>query len=154
METKLAEASLYNVALRDPTATDHKMTFAELQNLAPHFDWDGYFKAANLSTADLNVDQPKFLEEVDRQLREVPLADWKTYLKWQALHSFAGSLSAPIVEENYNFYGAYLEGTERTQAALEALRGSDRRSARRGRWDRNMWPATSRQSTRRARRRW
>ena len=42
----------------------------------------------------------------------MPLADWKTYLKWQALHSFAGSLSAPIVEENYNFYGAYLEGTE------------------------------------------
>ncbi|HVQ54160.1 MAG TPA: M13 family metallopeptidase N-terminal domain-containing protein, partial [Thermoanaerobaculia bacterium] len=33
METQLAEASLDNVALRDPKATDHKMTMAELQKL-------------------------------------------------------------------------------------------------------------------------
>ena len=36
METKLAEASLDNVALRDPAATDHNTTFAQLQALAPH----------------------------------------------------------------------------------------------------------------------
>jgi putative endopeptidase len=127
METKLAEASLDNVALRDPAAIDHKMKFADLQKLAPHFDWVAYFKAANLSTADLNVDQPKFLKEVDRQLKEEPLADWKTYLKWHVLHNFAGSLSVPIVQENYNFYGAYLEGTKevkpRWKQCVEATDG-------------------------------
>src|SRR5579864_7052887 len=44
METKLAEASLDNVALRDPSATDHNTTFAQLQALAPHFDWTAYFQ--------------------------------------------------------------------------------------------------------------
>ena len=39
METRLAEAMLDNVALRDPAATDHKMKFQDLQKLAPHFDW-------------------------------------------------------------------------------------------------------------------
>ena len=39
METKLAEASLDNVALRDPAATDHNTTFAQLQAMAPHLDW-------------------------------------------------------------------------------------------------------------------
>jgi len=127
METSLAGASLDNVVLRDPAATDHKMKFAELQKLAPHLDWEGYFKAANLPAVDLNVDQPKFLEEVDRQVREVPLADWKTYLKWHVLNSFAGSLSADFVQEDYNFYGAYLEGTQeikpRWKRCVEATDG-------------------------------
>ena len=45
MEKQLAVASLDNVALRDPNATDHKITFIELTNLAPDFDWPGYFAA-------------------------------------------------------------------------------------------------------------
>jgi endothelin-converting enzyme/putative endopeptidase len=46
METRFAEASLDNVALRDPAATDHKMSFGELQRLAPSFNWAAYYKAA------------------------------------------------------------------------------------------------------------
>jgi putative endopeptidase len=112
METKLAGASLDNVALRDPSATDHNTTFAQLQALAPHIDWDGYFKHKQLPTdVDMNVDQPKFMQEVDRQMEQTPLADWKVYLKWQLLDSFANSLSTPFVEENFAFNGKYLAGT-------------------------------------------
>ena len=110
MEKKLAEASLDIVALRDPQATDHKTTYADLKKLAPAVDWDGYFTAAKLSRADLNVAEPKFLQEVDRQVRETPMADWKTYLKWQFLHSAADQLSDPFVNENFAFYGKYLNG--------------------------------------------
>ena len=109
-EKMLAEASLDNVALRDPQATDHKTSFADLQKLAPHFDWPRYFQGSGLPKADLNVQEPKFLQEVDRQLRSTPLPDWKTYLKWQLIHSAAGSLSAPFVNENFAFYGKYLSG--------------------------------------------
>jgi putative endopeptidase len=110
VEKKLAEASLDNVALRDPQATDHKTTYADLKKLAPAVDWNGYFTAAKLSRADLNVAEPKFMQEVDRQIRETPLADWKTYLKWQFLNSAAGALSDPFVKENFAFYGQYLNG--------------------------------------------
>ena len=89
VEKKFAEASLDNVALRDPQATDHKTTFAGLKKLAPAVDWDGFFNTAKLARADLNVTEPKFFQEVDRQLRETPMADWKTYLKWQFLHAAA-----------------------------------------------------------------
>lgn len=109
-EKKLAENSLDNVALRDPNATDHKTTFADLKKMAPALDWDGFFTAAKISHADLNVGEPKFLQEVSRQVRETPLADWKTYLKWQFLHSFADQLSDPFVNENFAFYGKYLNG--------------------------------------------
>ncbi len=112
METKLAEASLDNVALRDPTATDHNTTFVQLQAMTPHIDWVEYFRHKQIpQDVDLNVDQPKFMQELDRQFHEVSLADWKTYLKWHLLNSTASSLSAPFVEEDFAFNGKYLSGT-------------------------------------------
>jgi endothelin-converting enzyme/putative endopeptidase len=112
LETKLAEASLDQVSLRDPSATDHKTTLAALKTLAPHIGWDEYFKHAGLSPdVDLNVQQPKYMQEVDRQLQEAPLSDWKTYLKWNLLNLAADSLSAPFVEEDFAFMGKYLNGT-------------------------------------------
>jgi putative endopeptidase len=112
METKLAEASLDNVALRDPSATDHNTSFAQLQALAPHVDWVAYFQHKQIPTdVDLNVDQPKFMQEFDRQLQQTALADWKVYLKLQLLNSTASSLSAAFVEEDFAFNGKYLSGT-------------------------------------------
>ena len=111
METKFAEASLDNVALRNPDATDHNSTFAQLQTLAPHFDWADYFRHNQLAQdVDLNVDQPKYMQEFDRQLQQTPLADWKVYFKWQVLNSSAEALSSPIVEEDFAFFGKYLRG--------------------------------------------
>src|SRR6266567_8704985 len=79
LEKKLAENSLDNVALRDPQQTDHKTSFPDLKKMAPAFDWDTYFLAAGISHADLNVAEPKFMQEADRQFRETSLAEWKTY---------------------------------------------------------------------------
>jgi putative endopeptidase len=110
METALAEHSLDNVALRDPASTDHKVPFAELRKMTPHFDWAAFFQQAKLPLADLNVNEPDFMKEVERQLTAEPLAAWKTYLKWQLLNSAAPSLSKPFQEESFNFYGAYLGG--------------------------------------------
>jgi putative endopeptidase len=110
MEEKLAENSLDNVALRDPANTDHKMTYVAFTKLAPTMDWDGYFASAKISRADLNVTEPNFMKEVDRQLRETPLADWKTYLTWQLVNAKADVLSQAFVNENFAFQGKYLSG--------------------------------------------
>jgi putative endopeptidase len=109
-ETALAKTTLDNVARRDPEATDHKTTFAELQKLAPRFDWNGYFLAAKLPEIPLNVQEPKFLEEFNRQLTATHLEGWKIYLKWQLLHAAAPYLSQPFVEENFDFYQKTLAG--------------------------------------------
>jgi endothelin-converting enzyme/putative endopeptidase len=112
METKMAEASLDNVALRDPAATDHNTTFAQLQAMAPHIDWVVYFEHKQIPhDVDLNVDQPKFMQELDRQIQQTPLTDWKIYLKWHLLNSTVDSLSAPFVDEDFAFNGKYLSGT-------------------------------------------
>ena len=112
METKLAENSLDNVALRDPQATDHKTTFADLQKMTPGFDWPSYFKSANIPVHDVNVMEPRFLVEFNRQLKATPIADWKKYLKWHLLNSAAPSLSKDFVEEDFAFNRAYLAGAK------------------------------------------
>jgi putative endopeptidase len=113
IETKFAEATLDNVARRNPTASDHNTTFAQLQAMTPDFDWAAYFKHKELPTnVDINVDQPKFMEEFERQIKQTPLADWKVYLTWQLLDSAAGYLSQPFVDEDFAFNGNYLAGVK------------------------------------------
>jgi endothelin-converting enzyme/putative endopeptidase len=109
-EKRLAEASLDNVALRDPVQQDHKTKFADLTKLAPSFGWAAYFDAGKMPHADLNVTQPKFLEQVEKELKSTPVAQWRTYLEWQVLHAAADTLSKDFVEENFAFNGKFLTG--------------------------------------------
>jgi putative endopeptidase len=110
IETGLAGATLDNVARRDPQSTDHKTTFAELQKMSPNFDWTVYYSDAKIPRTDLNVEEPKFVAEFNRQLSATSLADWKIYLTWQLLHQSATFLSQPFVDENFNFYEKQLGG--------------------------------------------
>jgi endothelin-converting enzyme/putative endopeptidase len=127
METDMAKASLDNVALRDPKKTDHKTSMADLQKLTPRYDWTSAFRALDVQPGAVNVAEPKFLEEVDRQLGSVPVADWKIYLDWQLLDSASASLSKPFIDENFAFNGAYLQGQkEMKPRAIRCAENADR----------------------------
>ncbi len=110
-ETRLARATLDNVALRDPDAVDHKMPVAELQALAPSFDWPRYLTALGVPLAALNVDQPAFVKQVEHELARTPIADWRTYLQFHYIEAMAGGLSRPFVDEDFALYGTFLAGT-------------------------------------------
>jgi endothelin-converting enzyme/putative endopeptidase len=110
LEKRLAQATLDNVASRDPFQQDHKTSFEGLTGMAPDFDWAAYFDAARLPRIDLNVTEPKFLQAFNRELATAPIEQWRNYLAWHVLNKFADSLSAPFVEQNFAFYGRYLSG--------------------------------------------
>ncbi len=124
LEKRLAEASLDSTAAADPAATDHKMSFVALKQLAPRFDWDRYFTDAKLPRVDLNVAEPKLIQQFDRELAETSLADWKSYLKWQLLDAASPWLSKPFADESYNFKEQYLAGAtamkSRTRRCVES----------------------------------
>lgn len=109
-EKRLAEASLDNVQLRDPKLQDNATTFAALGRLVPAFDWAAYFDAARIPHDDLNVTEPKFLRQVQKELASTPPAQWRAYLEWHVLNAAADTLSAPFVEEHFAFNGRYLTG--------------------------------------------
>ncbi len=126
IEKQLAEASLDNVARRDPKATDHKTRFADLQTLTPAFDWTAYFRHFGLPNDDVNVEEPKFLEAVNRQLTASSIDDWKTYFTWHLLDSAAASLSNAFVEEDFAFNGAFLGGaTELKPRTIRCVEATD-----------------------------
>ncbi len=111
IETRLAESSLTRVQRRDPAAIYHKMTMRELNQLTPHFNWARYMKEIGLGTTDtINVAMPEFLKAADKLLTDIPLSDWKTYLRWHLLHSSAANLSSKFVEEDFNFNKKHLTG--------------------------------------------
>ena len=111
LETALARASMTNVARRDPQAVYHKMSSAQFEALAPDFDWTAFFSGAGAPHfATLNVVAPGFFRALNTELRAFPLAAWKTYLRWQLIHTAAPALSAPFVQANFDFYGTILAG--------------------------------------------
>lgn len=109
-ETALAKASLDNVALRDPHATDHITTLDGLQKMTPHLDWKAFFASAHVAPGVLNIDEPEFMAEVERQLASTPISEWKIYLRWHLLNNAADRLSEPFENAQFDFYQKKLAG--------------------------------------------
>ena len=113
LETRLAETSMTRVERRDPDKTYHKMGLTELAALTPSFAWPPYVHDLGYpDIREVDVGQPKFFEEVNRLMTSVSLPDWKTYLRWHLISAAAPSLSAKFVEEEFNFNGRILQGTQ------------------------------------------
>ena len=124
LEKRLAEASLDAKTAADSAATEHKTTFAQLKELAPHVEWDKYFDEARIPREPINVTEPKFLQQVDKELKTTPVAAWKTYLRWQLLDAASPWLSKAFAEEAFAFkdktLGGATEMTPRAQRCLES----------------------------------
>ena len=89
------------------------MSREELQRTTPAFDWDAYLKAVNVPAfAEVNVTEPKFFAELNRQLKERQLAEWRAYLRWHLVHSSSRFLATAFEKENFAFYSEYLQGAK------------------------------------------
>jgi predicted metalloendopeptidase len=117
IETALAKASMERVELRKPENRDHLMSVQQAEQLAPAFEFKQYFVAISAPPfTKINVGTPEFFKQVNSQLDSVPLADWKTYLRWHLVHTAAPHLSSALVDENFDFYLRYLQGQKEQQA--------------------------------------
>jgi endothelin-converting enzyme/putative endopeptidase len=112
LETRLAAARLDNVALRAPAATDHKLTLAALQTSTPSLDWSRYFSRFGLTVGELNVDEPAYMQAMEKEIASTPVEVWKAYLAWTAIDEAAPYLAAPIAGEDFAFNQAYLAGAK------------------------------------------
>ena len=113
IETALARATLTRVERRDPYKVFHRVPVAELEKLAPAFDWKTYLAGMGIpDTQVLNASQPGFLRGMSAELKRRPLADWKLYLRWHLVNSEAPYLSRGFVDEDFAFNDKVLQGTE------------------------------------------
>ena len=113
IETKLAKASMPQVEQRDPHAIYHIVTLADLDKMTPNFAWMNYFKAIGQGNdKSINLAMPEFFKAANDLLKTVSLEDWKIYLRWHLLDSFAAFLSKPFVDQNFKMITA-LSGAEK-----------------------------------------
>jgi len=114
VETGLARGSLDVVSRRDPARIYHKTRREELEvSLDPSFGWAKYLKAVNAPPIEnLNVAVPEFFKALDSLINTTSLDDWKTYLAWHVVHAEAPLLSNAFVNENFEFFGKYLTGSQ------------------------------------------
>ncbi|WP_298627813.1 M13 family metallopeptidase [uncultured Legionella sp.] len=113
IETKLATASMSQVAQRDPHAIYHMTTVTELDKAYPNFAISKYLAARGQeSITNLNMAMPDFFKTVNSLLTDISLEQWKIYLKWHLIDAYASYLSKPFVEQNFKMAKA-LTGTEK-----------------------------------------
>ena len=113
METELAKASLTQVERRDPYKLKNKMDLSQLSALTPNFNWNAYFRDVSAPKfAIVNVAAPAFFKEMHTELASEPLENWKNYLDFELVNSYASYLSDNFVQENFDFYSKYLGGAK------------------------------------------
>jgi predicted metalloendopeptidase len=116
METSLANAAMDIVLRRDPKNINHKMTLEQVQALTPSFNWSRYLAAIKAPAASQYlVTSPEFFRGLTKLIVSEPVDHWRAYLRYTLMHLSAPSLSQPIVEENFDFYGRTLSGTTQIQ---------------------------------------
>ncbi|HEY0180162.1 MAG TPA: M13 family metallopeptidase [Dokdonella sp.] len=125
-ETRLANASLSRVELRDPKNQYHFVGFAEADRIMPHFGWTKFFATLRVPTGDgFSLSQPKFFAEFDAMLADVPAARWQDYLAFHVIDDAAPYLSEPFQDETFAFYEKTLRGQPeprvRWKRVLDAL---------------------------------
>lgn len=116
IETRLANASMTRVELRDPSKVYNRMAVSDLKKLVPSFGWDVYLKDVNLrNVTSLNIAQPEFVKEVNAMLKSVSIKDWKTYLRWHLIDNVAQYLNSDYVNAHFAFHGTVLNGQKELQ---------------------------------------
>ncbi|MDR2011712.1 MAG: peptidase [Rhodanobacter sp.] len=110
-EARLAGVSLMPVEMRKPENRYHFVTLAEADKATPNFSWTKFFTAQKADIqGGFSLSQPKFFAEVDKMITDVPMAQWKSYLRFHTIDAAAPYLSRPFADEDFAFYSKTLNG--------------------------------------------
>lgn len=113
IETSLAKASRKIEDLRDPYKNYNKLSIEGVSKLCPTPDWKALLTAMNINNVDsIVVGQPEFYQQVEKELKSVSMDDWKAYLRWHLVSTFAPQLSEAFDKEHFRFFGTILSGVK------------------------------------------
>ncbi|MDO4897667.1 MAG: M13-type metalloendopeptidase [Rothia sp. (in: high G+C Gram-positive bacteria)] len=114
-ETELASHHWDTVKNRNADLRYNPVAAADLEEKFPGFPFTSWIEGLGGSTEAFGtviVNQPSYFEAVSKMWATEPLFIWKLWYVWQMAHARAPYLTAEISEENFNFYGKTLSGSE------------------------------------------
>lgn len=122
IETRLAKASRTQLQMRDIASLYHKITFSDLVRSSNVLPWARYFATVGAPDPGLvNLATPEFFKDLDKSVQEIPLDDWKLYLKWHVLSSYGSALTKAFRDENFRFVATFSGQKEQPPAWKRSL---------------------------------
>ncbi len=113
LETEMAKSSRKRVEMRDPELNYNKMNMTELKTLAPELNWNEFINACGMMNInEVVIGQPDFFKNLSALLKSTSIDDWKTYMRWNIINTFASDLSDAFVKQDFYFYETILSGTK------------------------------------------
>ncbi|MBV9012729.1 MAG: M13 family metallopeptidase [Pseudonocardiales bacterium] len=112
VENRLAQVQWSAAQERDATATYNKFTVADATARTPGLDWRAYLNTAGVHSTDFVVAEPSFFTALGSALTTLPLADWRSYLKFKLIDGLAPYLSNDFVTAYFEFHGHDLIGQQ------------------------------------------
>jgi putative endopeptidase len=113
LETDLAQNSRKLEALRDPIKNYNKMPLTQFKALTPAIAWESVLPQLGIAKADtVIVGQPEFYKGLDKIVAKYSIEDWKTYLKWDFVNTYASYLNNAIEKQNFYFYSTVMNGVK------------------------------------------
>ena len=114
METKLAQASRKLADLRDPYANYNKMAITDLGKMSASIDWNNFLTTEGVKNIDsVIVGQPEFFKALETILKSTPINVWKSYVRFNLISDFAGSLPDRFGVTAFNFNKLFSGAKER-----------------------------------------
>ena len=113
-ETRLAKVSKSSEELsRDVSLYYNPVTLADADKLTPNFSWSEFFRSQGVAAPEkFSLAIPAFHQEISKALGDLPVEQWKSYLRFHLVDSASPYLSDPFVQENYQFYAKTMRGQE------------------------------------------
>lgn len=121
METALAEPRLDKVESRDTRNYNNPRTITEADNMLSTIDLGKMIADLGITKKfdTLIVTQLRYTKALDKFLKETPIEDLKTLVRWDTFNSATGRLSTDIETANWEFYSKYLSGAKQQRPADE-----------------------------------
>lgn len=111
LETELAKSSRKLELLRDPIKNYNKLSVTQFNTLTPNVDWKKVIPVLGIAKADsVIVGQPEFFRALDKTLKTYSIEEWKIYLRWTLLNSYASYLNKGVEKESFKFYSTVMNG--------------------------------------------
>ena len=123
VETALAKGHWDRVTCRDVEKMNNPMSWQQIVDSAPDLPWNEWREGIRAAARSAGIEQTAFLEEAivtqpdylphaAGVWQETDLEALKAWVAWHVVHGRATLLSGVFVEENFDFYGRTLQGTD------------------------------------------
>lgn len=118
IETRLAEYHYSKSEKREPLKTYHPTTMYKIkQDMSPYFD--NINKLLPNEYHDIIINNHKILEAFKELIQNISLDDFKTWIQWKLIRSYAPYTTCELYDNHFDFFSRRLNGIKKPKSLIK-----------------------------------